>query len=69
MDRVINEVAQSLLRVSDGSIAQAKQLPSNVQEAYRQFLTLSDGDYTADHKRVGSGSVPIETRTIGLRSG
>lgn len=48
MREIIEKLADSLVAVSDDSIHPAQQLPDNLQDDYRYFLSLCDGGYSAD---------------------
>ena len=49
MSESVQKLVEALIGVSDDSVACAGPLPANLQESYRNFLSLCDGGYTADH--------------------
>src|SRR5687767_4055107 len=48
MSKLIEQVAESLVSVSDRSFCSEDQIPKNLQDNYRYFLSLCDGGYTGD---------------------
>jgi len=49
MNERIEQVAESLVAVSDNSPRSEQELPGNLQDGYRYFLSRCDGGYTKDH--------------------
>lgn len=49
MNDIVEQLAESLVGVSDNSFRSERRLPSNLQDGYRYFLSLRDGGYTQDH--------------------
>ena len=49
MREIVEQTAESLVSASDNSSRSDQQLPANLQDGYRYFLSLCDGGYTKDH--------------------
>src|ERR1043165_794144 len=49
MEELIEKLAESLMPVSSGPVQTDQELPANLQQSYRYFLSLCDGGYTKDH--------------------
>lgn len=49
MKDAIEELANSLIPVSEDTISTKDALPPNLQSSYLRFLSLCDGGYTSDH--------------------
>lgn len=49
MNDVVENLAETLIAVSDDPFRTSQPLPENLQDSYRYFLTLCDGGYTKDY--------------------
>jgi hypothetical protein len=49
MRDLVERLSASFVSVADESFHSDRQLPTNLQEGYRYFLSLCDGGYTRDH--------------------